>query len=185
MISQPHGPISARQSRQTPESCLPAHGNSSNMSNERETRSPRVGRRLSGLGQLAKLITRQVRDLDRQHRLQLGERHRFAAPSLLDRLLRPLPGPRNPVEAPRSPPGHACAPPGSRASALSPARGSHSSRLWPLSRSPFLLAEWLALAYRWRVGTSRGCPFLHRSFPYSRSRWSDQALPHPEVGFHQ
>ena len=59
---------------------------------------PRVGGQLPGLDQPAKLITRLERDLDRGHQLQLGERDRLAAPSLLDRRLRPLPGTGNPVE---------------------------------------------------------------------------------------
>jgi hypothetical protein len=41
-------------------------------------------RKLASLHQLAKLVTRQARDLDRRHQLELGERHSLAAPSLLD-----------------------------------------------------------------------------------------------------
>ena len=52
----------------------------------------------AGLDQTAKLITRLARDLDSWHRLELRERHSLAAPSLLDRLLRPLPSTGNPVE---------------------------------------------------------------------------------------
>jgi len=59
---------------------------------------PRIGGKPAGLDQAAKLITRLARDLNSWHRLKLGERHRLTAPSLLDRLLCPLPGPRNPVE---------------------------------------------------------------------------------------
>ena len=67
---------------------------------EQRARDPfaSVGRKLAGLDQLTKLVTRQARDLDRRHRLELGERDRLAAPSLLDRILRPLPGARNPIE---------------------------------------------------------------------------------------
>lgn len=59
---------------------------------------PRVCREMAALNQRPKLITRLARDLDSRHRLELVERNRFPAPSLLDRFLSPLPSPRDPVE---------------------------------------------------------------------------------------
>ena len=61
-------------------------------------RHGRLRRKLPAPNQRPKLTTRLARDLDGRHRLKLGKRHGLAAPGLLDRLLRSLPCPRNPVE---------------------------------------------------------------------------------------